>query len=68
MQGYMYLTGRNWWDVIAYSPTLPSVQVRIARDEKYITALHAALNVFVQYLDEVKERLSEYKHQPMAAV
>jgi hypothetical protein len=42
------------------------VEVRIERDDKYIGALHAALNVFVLYLDEVKRQLSEYKYQPEA--
>jgi hypothetical protein len=66
MQGYLYLTERAWWDIVSYHPVLPKVEVRIERDDKYIGALHAALNVFVLYLDEVKRQLSEYKYQPEA--
>jgi hypothetical protein len=60
-QGYMYLTGRAWWDVVSYNPQLPKVVQRIERDEEYISALDRALGVFIQFLNEAKEQLREHK-------
>ena len=64
VQGYMYLTGRQWWDVLLYNPDLPKVVKRVERDEKYITALMKALDSFVEDLDRCKERLREHKRPP----
>lgn len=64
VQGYLYLTDRNWTDIISYNPVLPAVQVRISRDPKYIMALDAALVMFLADLDDVKEKLLEHKQEP----
>lgn len=61
VQGYLYLTDRAWWDILSYCPILPSVQVRIARDEKYIAALGPALDVFCDHLDACKEKLAAHR-------
>lgn len=56
-QGYMYLTDRKWWDLLAYHQTMPAVIVRVERDEKYMAALAPLLDEFVMLLDEA-ERLA----------
>jgi hypothetical protein len=65
-QGYLYLTERAWWDIQSYCPTLPRVKVRVTRDDKFVSALHAGLEAFVQYLDDAKEQLAQFKYQPAA--
>jgi hypothetical protein len=62
-QGYMYLTDRNWWDLISYHRGLPVVERRIARDPVYMKALHTALTMFCAELDDLKERLKEFKSE-----
>lgn len=61
VQGYLYLTGRDWWDVVSYHPDLPRVRERIERDEAFITALDAALNQFIADLAAAKKRLEPHK-------
>lgn len=67
-QGYMYLTGRAWWDVISYHPDLPKVVQRIPRDEEYIAALDRALNVFIEYLTAAKKQLEPHKMLTVAEI
>lgn len=50
-QGYMMLTGRAWWDLVAYNPELPTTITRFARDDEYIDALALALVGFLAALD-----------------
>ena len=60
-QGYMYLTGRKWWDLLSYNHTLPPVVVRVARDEDYIAALVAVLGPFIEQVEAGKRRYTEYR-------
>lgn len=57
VQGYMYLTGREWWDVMSYHPTLPRVLERVDRDEPFQTALAEHLERFLTELAEGREKL-----------
>ena len=50
VQGYMYLTGRQWWDFVSYAPGLPCVLKRIDRDDKFIVMLHRHLCTFREEL------------------
>ena len=55
MQGYMYLTDREWWDFLSYNPELPPVIKRVERDEKYLAALVPVLEDFIGQLEEDKK-------------
>ena len=61
VQSYLMLTGRAWADIVAYNPDLPSVVVRIERDERYIGALGKALDAFIAHLDAAKDKLAAHK-------
>lgn len=61
MQGYMYLTDREWCDMLSYHPDLPPVITRIERDDSYIAALLPVLDEFVERLGIEKERFAEYR-------
>ena len=61
VQGYMYLTGREWWDVLSYHPDLPKVVTRVARSEEYVAKLVPALDSFVERLEVDKVRLAEHR-------
>jgi hypothetical protein len=63
-QGYLWLTGRAWWDLIAYSPALPSVIQRIEPDPGYQAALTDALGTFCDELDDAKRQLAEHREHP----
>lgn len=61
VQSYLYLTGREWWDVVSYNPDLPPAVIRVERDVEYIEALTKALDVFCADLAEQKEKLLPYR-------
>lgn len=61
VQSYLYLTEREWWDVVSYNPDLPAVVNRVHRDEEYIASLVAVLDIFVADLAEQKEKLLPYR-------
>ena len=64
VQGSLWLTGRAWWDVIAYSPVLPPVVVRVEPDAEYHDALGGAIEQFLADLDAAKAKLAEHR-QPI---
>lgn len=57
VQGLLRLTGRAWWDVLAYHPVLPCRLTRIVRDEPYIEAINKHLARFKDELAEARARL-----------
>lgn len=61
VQGYLYLTGREWADIISYCPGLPAVVQRVERDQEYLDAFIPALDAFIADLDACKERLSAFR-------
>lgn len=61
VQANLYVSGREWWDLVSYHPDLPKVVRRIERDEAYITALGAALNWFKGELLSAREDLAEHR-------
>ena len=48
VQGQLLVTGREWVDIQAYFPGLPSVIVRVGRDPEYQGLLDLALRAFVE--------------------
>lgn len=62
--GYIYLTGRKWWDVCSFSPVLPKVVERIERDDDFQAALHKHLTRFLSELEEGRQKLIELGVKP----
>ena len=46
VQGELWIAEREWNDVVSYFKDMPSVMIRVERDEKYITKLDAAVTTF----------------------
>lgn len=57
VQGNLYVTEREWWDLLAFSPALPSPIVRIYRDESFIGKLENAVDEFTDKLLELREKI-----------
>lgn len=57
VQGALWLTGRRWWDWLSFNPEMPPVLVRFVRDEAFIAKLAGAVDQFIAYLDECRDRL-----------
>jgi len=70
-QGLMWLTGRKWWDLISFHPTLPKLIRRLEPDSDYHQRLEAVLfggtvdrkevASFLALLRADKERFAAYR-------
>jgi len=59
IQGQLWICERDWVDIQSYHPGLPTVIIRVARDEKYIALLAASLSTFVADLEARKRDLQD---------
>lgn len=59
VQGCLWVTGRKWWDLLAWHPHLPSVLRRVEPDPAFQKALTEALGEFVRDLAAERARLTE---------
>lgn len=57
VQGCLWLTDREWWDLMFYSPDLPSLIIRLERDEAFLRALRAQVQAVLVERDELVEML-----------
>ena len=57
VQGCLYITGREWWDILSFNPFMPPSLVRCQRDEAFITKLDGYLKIFLDKLSVEKEKL-----------
>lgn len=68
VQGNLYISGREWWDIMSYHPELPPVIQRVEPDPKYQAALDTVLNAFIANLLECRRVLAPYYEDREAAV
>lgn len=61
VQGELYITGREWADVVSYHPDFPRVIQRVVPEMPVQVALHSALFQFCGDLQEAKEALAKYR-------
>lgn len=61
VQGLMYLTDREWWDIASFNPMFPLAVFRRTRDDRFVKALEVQLARFLEQLSESKEKLSYLK-------
>jgi len=54
VQGYLYLTGREWWDILFYNPKLEKKIIRVYPNEKWVAAFVPVLTEFIAWLEEEK--------------
>ena len=67
VQGGLWVSEREWWDVLSYHPSLPRALVRVYRDEEFIEKLAQTVEQFCEYLDEGKLALSKRNVAPLGA-
>ncbi|MGJ4997274.1 hypothetical protein ACQR0Z_22820 [Bradyrhizobium sp. HKCCYLS3077] len=53
VQGTLWLSGREWWDISVYWPGMPQFVKRAYRDEPYIQRLVVEVERFNAELDEI---------------
>lgn len=59
VQGQLWITERQWCDVISYHPAMPMALNRIERDEEFIKGLSAAVEAFSEALEAAALQLVE---------
>ena len=57
IQGNLWITGRDWCDLVIGWPKLPLFTARVKRDEPYMANLRRELERFNQELHEMVERI-----------
>jgi hypothetical protein len=57
IQGQLYVSERQWCDIIAWHPELPRTVIRVERDEEFIGFLAEQLSDFNNYLGRISERI-----------
>lgn len=62
VQGCMYVTGRDWWDLESYNPLLPAVVARAERDELVTEALSEGLKAFFAKMRDARWKLEKAGH------
>ena len=51
VMGSLLISGREWWDFLAFHPNMELYQFRVYRDEEYISKMEKHLNDFVSELE-----------------
>lgn len=64
VQGCMWVCEREWWDFLAYHPLMPAYSARIERDDAFIAQLEIAVNLFLEGMDEMKDKLLRLGCEP----
>lgn len=58
IMGCMMITGAEWWDLMAYSETIPHLIIRVERDEEYIEKMAAEIDKAVKIIVNETEKLA----------
>jgi hypothetical protein len=64
LQGGLMITGADWWDFLSYNELMPTVLVRVERDDTFIAKLAAGIKRFNEELDEARGRLEAKGFKP----
>ena len=57
VQGALWITGRQWWDVLSYNPSMPQALIRVERDEEFIAALAEGVAALTERMSQAKQIL-----------
>ena len=57
VQGNLFVTEREWWVFESYYPGIKPFILKVGRDEKFLKALKVELEIFVEELKQVIERI-----------
>lgn len=70
--GNLWLCGREWWEIVSFSPVLPAVKWRVHRDDpdvvEFTNQMAEAVYAFADQLDAAKRKLAPLKAEREAAL
>lgn len=61
VMGCMWITGAEWWDFLSYHPNLPSLLIRVERDQKYIDLLAAEVAKAAELIQEQVKKIKSLR-------
>jgi len=64
LQGQLFVTQREWVDILFFHDELSSIVIRVERDETFIRLLEASLRQFNEFLDGLMDKIGSL--QPAA--
>lgn len=67
VQGCLWITERDWWDIFSFNPYMGPAIVRCNRDEDYIKTLAESVDAFLDKFDAAKGKLKEMGAVPADA-
>ena len=59
IMGQLWISGRQWVDIMSYHPEMPSALIRVERDDKYIQKLSSVVTAFAGALEEQFRLMAE---------
>jgi len=65
-QGQLWVSERDWLDLVVYWPKLPLFVKRVTRDKSYIAALADAVDAFNDELRQLVDRVRSYEKRGIA--
>jgi len=65
LQGQLYVSQRNWVDIVCWHDVLPKVVMPVEPDETFITALDRELQIFNFFIDRVMEKIRATNEVPV---
>lgn len=65
VQGNLWITGRQWWDIMSYNPVLPPALIRCERDDEFISILSGLVDAFVSRLQAARLTLADRGIKPV---
>lgn len=68
VQGLLFVTGRKWWDLYSFNPTLGEVRKRYTPDPEFQEQIEDALIRFHERFAEAKKKLAGFKAQKSAEI
>jgi hypothetical protein len=57
VMGCMWITGAEWWDFLSYHPNMPSLLIRVKRDDKFIDLLASEVAKAAELIQEQVEKI-----------
>jgi hypothetical protein len=57
VQGQLWISEREWIDIMSYSPEMPPCLIHVERNEPYIDMLRAAVKTFSEELERISVEL-----------
>lgn len=61
VMGSLWISGREWWDFLAFHPSMDFFQLRVYRDEAYIKKMEQHLSDFVDELQANFDKIKKSK-------